>query len=249
MRKSRNGAADVKVAQGALPGFEHPVPRERALCIREMPTTYQPRERLKQEGAAALSTGELLDIVTGARKVGEAQRLLAYFGSLRRMARASLTEFAGAGLGPATTVRVKAALELSRRAIVEEARPERISSPTDAAHLLMPLIGDQEQEHFVLLLLDRRNKLIVAPITLYVGTVGAISIRVADMLREAVRHNCSALITGHNHPSGDPTPSPEDIATAKKISRACQMIDVESLDHLVVGRCRWVSLKERGLLG
>jgi len=235
--------------QRALPGFEQPVRHERTLTIREMPTRYQPCERLKLYGAEALSVSELLDIVAGVRLVGQSQSLLANFGGLGRMAIATQAEFAATGITPATAIRIKAALELGRRAETEEAGfSEPISSPSRAAQVLMPVIGGKEQEHFALLLLNTRHRILTSPTILYKGTVNSINIRIADILREVVRYNATALLTAHNHPSGDPQPSPEDISVAQEQKKACTSIGVDFVDHLILGRSRWVSLKERGVL-
>jgi DNA repair protein RadC len=124
-------------------------------------------------------------------------------------------------------------------------RPQ-ITSPADAANLLMLEMGHLEQEHLRLLLLDTKNRVLASP-TIYKGNVNTSVIRVSELFREAIRHNSVALIIAHNHPSGDPTPSPEDVRVTRQIFEAGKLLDVEVLDHLIIGQGRYVSLKERGL--
>jgi DNA repair protein RadC len=151
------------------------------------------------------------------------------------------------GLGPAKVTQLKAALELGRRLLVESPgeRPQ-VRSPADAANLVLSEMGLLEQEQLRVMLLDTKNRVLETK-TIYVGSLNTSLIRVGELFREAVRANCASIIVLHNHPSGDPTPSPEDVAVTRQIVQAGQLLDVEVLDHLVIGRQRFVSLKERGL--
>jgi DNA repair protein RadC len=124
-------------------------------------------------------------------------------------------------------------------------RPQ-ITSPADAANLLMLEMSHLEQEHLRVLLLDTKNQVLASPV-IYKGNVNTSVIRIAEIFREAIRHNSTALIIAHNHPSGDPTPSPEDIRVTRQIVEAGNLVDIEVLDHLIIGQGRYVSLKERGL--
>lgn len=221
--------------------------------IKELPSSERPRERLLQYGANSLSNAELLAIIlrTGTRDENVlliAQRLLASFGGLSGLVQGSLTELASEkGLGPAKVAQIKAALELGRRLLIEapDERPQ-IRSPADAANLVMSEMGLLEQEHLRTMLLDTKNRVLATP-TIYQGSLNTSLIRVGELFREAIRANCASLIVMHNHPSGDPTPSPEDVAVTKQIVEAGRLLDVEVLDHLIIGRQRFVSLKERGL--
>ena len=221
--------------------------------IMDLPVSERPRERLLQYGASALSTAELLAIIlrTGTRDMNVirlAHHLLATYDSLAGLVRASTAELVSAkGLGPAKVAQLKAALELGRRMLIEspEERPQ-VRSPSDAANLVMSEMGLLEQEHLRVMLLDTRNCVLATP-TIYVGSLNTSLIRVGELFREAIRANCASLIVLHNHPSGDPTPSPEDVAVTRQIVEAGQLLDVEVLDHLIIGRQRFVSLKERGL--
>lgn len=221
--------------------------------LRDMPAQDRPRERLVQVGAQALSTTELLAItlrtgVGGENVVRLSERLLSNFGSLPGLARASLAELTSVkGIGPAKAVEIKAALEIGRR-LMAAAPEERsvVTSPADAANLLMSEMMYLEQENLRLILLDTRNKVLKTP-TIYVGSLNTSVIRVGELFRAAIRENAAAFIVSHNHPSGDPAPSPEDVNVTRQIVQAGKLLDVDVLDHIIIGHQRFVSLRERGL--
>ena len=221
--------------------------------IKELPSSERPRERLLEYGVGALSTAELLAIIlrTGTKDENVillSQRILARFGNLAGMVQASAAEMSREhGLGPAKVAQLKAALELGRRMLVESPDERaQIRSPADAANLVMTEMGLLEQEQLRVMLLDTKNR-VLATKTVYKGSLNTSLIRVGELFREAIRANCASLIVLHNHPSGDPTPSPEDVAVTRQIVDAGKLLDVDVLDHLVIGRQRFVSLKERGL--
>jgi DNA repair protein RadC len=151
------------------------------------------------------------------------------------------------GISTAKTAQLKAALELGRRLLISspDARPQ-ITSPADAANLLMLEMGSLEQENLRTILLDTKNRVLDTR-NVYQGNVNSSIIRVAEIFREAVRANATAMIVAHNHPSGDPTPSPEDVQVTRSIVEGGRLLGIEVLDHLVIGRQRYVSLRERGL--
>ena len=221
--------------------------------IKELPSRERPRERLLEYGVGALSTAELLAIIlrTGTKDENVillSHRLLARFGNLAGLVQASIPEMvAEHGLGPAKVAQLKAALELGRRMLVEspEERPQ-IRAPADAANLVMTEMGVLEQEQLRVMLLDTKNRVLSTP-TIYKGSLNTSMIRVGELFRDAIRANCASLIVVHNHPSGDPTPSPEDVAVTRQIVEAGKLLDIDVLDHLIIGRQRFVSLKERGL--
>lgn len=221
--------------------------------IRELPLSERPRERLQRSGAGALSNAELLAIILRIGGRGEnvldmAQRLLSIYHGLGGLARASAGELAREhGVGAAKAAQVLAAFELGKRLLVAspDERPQ-VTSPADAANLLMAEMAPLEQEHLRTLLLDTKHRVLASP-TVYVGNVNTTVIRVGDLFREAIRLNCVAIIVAHNHPSGDPTPSPDDVKVTEQIVQAGKLLDIEVLDHLVIGQQRYVSLKERGL--
>ena len=221
--------------------------------IKDMPEDLRPRERLVRVGESALSTAELLAIIMRTGVGGEnvlamATRLLSRFGGLSGLARVSFAELqAEKGLGPAKTAQLKAALELGRRMLLAVPQDRFIvRSPADVAQLLMAEMSHLAQEHFRVLHLDTRNRVLGSQ-TVYIGSLNASYIRVAEVFREAVKRNCAAMIVAHNHPSGDPTPSPEDVEVTRQLVAAGKLLDIELLDHLVIGQQRFVSLRERGL--
>ena len=221
--------------------------------IHDLPQGERPRERLEHYGAGALSSSELLAIILRVGTGGEnvvrvAERLLARYEGLPGLAQATVSELCQEkGIGQAKAVQIKAALELGRRLLVTapHERPQ-MRSPADAANLLMAEMSLLPQEHLRTVLLDTRNRVLSIP-TVYIGSLNAAQVRVGEMFREAIRANCAAMIVVHNHPSGDPTPSPEDVRVTEQLVEAGRLLDIDVLDHLVIGRNRYVSLKERGL--
>lgn len=228
----------------------------------EHPTTYRitdlavserPRERLAKHGPGSLSTAELLAIllrvgVAGENAVQVAQRLLMTFGGVSGLHRAPFEEVCGQhGIGPAKAAQIKAALELGNRLMIEspEERPA-IHSPADAAALVQFSMSALEQEELRVILLDTRNRVLHIE-SVYRGSVNTSQVRVGELFKSAVRRNAAALVVVHNHPSGDPAPSPDDVAVTRAIVQAGKLLDIEVLDHLVIGQGRYVSLKERGL--
>lgn len=221
--------------------------------MRDMPVESRPRERLAQLGERALSTAELLAITirTGdgdGNNLHLAEKLLTKFDGLPGIARASITELTSLkGIGRVKAIEIKAALELGRRLAVTtpEERP-LITSPADAANMVMADMRFYEQEHFRAMLLDTRNCVLAIP-TIHIGTINSINVRPADTFRAALKENARSLILLHNHPSQDPSPSPEDVSTTRTFIQAGKLLDIEVLDHIVIGGNRFVSLKERQL--
>lgn len=221
--------------------------------MRDMPMDSRPRERLAQLGERALSTAELLAITirTGdgeGNNLHLAEKILATFNDLPGIARASITELTSLkGIGRVKAIEIKAALELGRRLAVTtpEERPT-ITSPADAANMVIAEMRFYEQEHFRAMLLDTRNSVLSIP-TIHIGTINSINVRPADTFRVALKENAHSLILLHNHPSEDASPSPEDVSTTRKFIQAGKLLDIEVLDHIVVGGNQFVSLKERGL--
>lgn len=221
--------------------------------IKELPAGERPRERLQHAGPGALSNAELLAIILrtgvgGQNVVALSSSLLARFHGLTGLARASFPELCKEkGLGFAKACQLKAALELGRRLLIEspEDRPQ-VRSPEDAANLILLEMAFLDQEHLRVILLDTKNY-VQSIQTVYQGNVNTALVRVAEVFREAVRTNSPSLIVAHNHPSGDPTPSPEDVHVTEQIVSAGKLLDIDVLDHLIIGRQRYVSLKERGL--
>ncbi|MBI2940602.1 MAG: DNA repair protein RadC [Chloroflexi bacterium] len=221
--------------------------------MKSLAPAERPRERLIELGPSALSTAELLAIVLRTGQPGEmvtlmAQNLLREFGGLGGLARASVGELAQRkGLGPAKAAELKAALELARRLASEQPEERfQIRSPNDVAHLLQLDMGVLEQEELRVLLLDTKNR-VLGIRTIYVGSVNTSLVRIGEVFKHAVRENCPAIIVVHNHPSGDPTPSPEDVRVTEALAEAGKLLDIDLLDHVVIGRRGHISLKERRL--
>ena len=221
--------------------------------IQDLPAQERPRERLLQRGASRLSNAELLAILLGSGTEKEsaldvAQRLLAERGldGLQRAAAEELTEHRG--VGPAKAAHIKAALELGQclATLQPEARPS-ITSPEDVMGLLGAEMALLEQEELRALILDSKHQVLAQP-TVYQGSVNRAQVRIAEILRHAVRRNAPALIAVHNHPSGDPTPSQDDVRMTRDLIVAGELLDVDVLDHVVIGAGKHVSLRGEGLL-
>jgi DNA repair protein RadC len=221
--------------------------------ITDMDESERPRERLARLGPQALSNAELLAILLRTGVVGESavqvgQRLLQTFGGISGLHRASFEEVSSQrGIATAKAAQIKAAIELGRRLTLEapEERPA-IHSPADAAALVQYEMSALEQEVLRVILLDSRNR-VLDTAELYRGSLNSSQVRVGELFRPAIRRSAAALIVVHNHPSGDPAPSPDDVAITRAVVQAGKLLDIEVLDHLVIGRGRFVSMKERGL--
>lgn len=217
-----------------------------------MPAEERPRERLARHGAAALSNRELLALLvgTGARRLSAldlAERLIG--SGLRDLAGRSLSELEGErGLGRAKAARLLAALELGARVASEgrEAAPA-FRAPEESARYLLPRYGSRPVETFGLLALDVRHRL-KREAVISVGCLTSSLVHPREVFQEAVVSRAAALVLFHNHPSGDPEPSAEDISLTRRLASAGTLMGIEVLDHLVLGAGRYVSLKQRGIL-
>jgi DNA repair protein RadC len=221
--------------------------------IGDLATEDRPRERLAQVGADALNSSELLAILLRTGLEGEnavrlGERLLTQHGGLVGLLKMSYSDLCNVkGIGPAKAAQLKAAVELGRRiAAATPAERLTISSPADAAGLLMFEMRALDQEVVKVLLLDTRNRLL-DKVEVYRGSLNTSMIRVGELFREAIKQNAASIIVAHNHPSGDPSPSPDDVAVTRMMVEAGKLLDISVHDHLVIGQNRFVSLKERGL--
>lgn len=223
------------------------------VMIYELPEHERPRERLFNEGEQALNNRELLAILlsTGTREtsaLGLADRLLAQAGSLRALA----TRHAGElqripGIGKAKAAQLRAAFELARR-LPLEARAERIAinHPGDVARLLMTDMRDRDREVFKVIMLDTKHR-VLAIDTLSVGDLSGTLVHPRELFKSAIQRSSAAVILAHNHPSGDPEPSREDIDLTARLAAGGRLLGIEVLDHIIIGDNKYVSLKERGL--
>jgi len=221
--------------------------------ITDLDASERPRERLAKYGPGVLSNAELLAIllrvgVPGENAVEVGNRLLQDFHGLQGLHRADFQEVCNQhGLGPAKAAQIKAAIELGRRlnTLEPEERPS-IHSPSDAADLVRYEMSALEQEELRVLLLDIRNRVKHIQ-TIYRGSLNSSQVRIGEVFKAAIQHNAAALIVVHNHPSGDPAPSPDDITLTRAIVQAGKLLDISVLDHLIIGAGKFISLKERGV--
>lgn len=231
------------------------------MTLKALPPAERPRERLFAVGPEHLSPAELLAILlrtgaAGQTAVQVAQRLLAegekHEGHpLLYLTKASAAELAAHhGVGRAKAAQIKAALELGRRAgTADRGTPMRIRSPADVAHLLMPEMRHLEQEHFKVILLDTKNQVISVELV-STGTLNTTIVHPREIFKLAIRRAAHALILAHNHPSGDPTPSPEDQAITRDLIAAGDLLGIAVHDHVIIGDRRFFSLREgRGVAG
>jgi DNA repair protein RadC len=221
--------------------------------IRDLPASARPRERLRDAGPGALADQELLAILlrTGTAQenaVAVASRLLSRFDGLVGLARSSFPELcAERGLGEAKAAQVQAALELGRRLVATQPQERAvIRYPQDVANLLQGELGLLDQEHMRVLLLNTRNQ-VLGTSDVYRGSVHTAVVRIGELFRDALRQNAPAIILVHNHPSGDPTPSSEDIAMTKQAIEAGELLDVDVLDHVILAQGRFESMKTKKL--
>jgi len=226
--------------------------KNNSTTIHDLPPQNRPRERLFTQGASALSETELLAILIGTGTKTEnalvlAQRILQSSGGLYALARTSPEEIAQIhGIGRAKAAKIVASLELGFR-LTTSALAERpqIYSAKDVIQLMRDM-GILTQEHVRVMLLDSSKRLITTK-TLYIGTVNTAVIRVAEVFREAVLRNSPSIILIHNHPSGDKSPSPEDINLTRALVSAGKIMDIQVMDHIIIAGHEWTSLREIGL--
>jgi DNA repair protein RadC len=222
--------------------------------IRELPACERPREKLATWGAASLRDHELLAILlrTGTRQRSAlqlAQELLQRFNGLRGVLNATVHELASIkGMGLAKATQLAAAMELGRRVAIStfQERPQ-IRSPEDVYNLLYANLLFEKREHFIAVLLDIKNRVLRTE-TISIGTLDSSLVHPREVYRAAIREGAACWIAAHNHPSGDPTPSPEDIAITKRLRDAGALLGIELLDHVIIGDGRYTSFRERGLL-
>jgi DNA repair protein RadC len=218
--------------------------------IREWPASARPRERLLDGGAAALGDDELLAILIGSGRPGQdalaiARGIVHELGGVHALARADALPLP---VGLATRARILAACELGRRVAAASASGEPLDTPARAARVLIPRLAHRDREAVVVALLTRKQRLMSIH-TAYEGNVAGASVRIGELFTEAVRRTAAGLLLAHNHPSGDPEPSGDDIRTTRDAVAAGRLLGIPLVDHLVIGAAdRWVSLKERGIV-
>ena len=213
-----------------------------------LPLRERPAYRVQNDVQACNLVELLAAVIGGQTQIELAEALIKRFGGPRGLVNATTFELNQIhGVGTATAVRIKASLALAQRMLEpEESRPS-IHSPADIFDLVGPLLSHREQEFFVVVALNTRNN-VLDVIEVIHGGLNSAQVRIAEVFRPAIRMNAAAIVCAHNHPSGDPTPSPDDVAITRAIVKAGKNLDVEVLDHVIVGHGnRFVSLKKRKL--
>ncbi|MEG6614885.1 DNA repair protein RadC [Peptococcaceae bacterium 1198_IL3148] len=224
------------------------------LTLKEMPAELRPRERLLSVGAVSLSNIELLAILlrTGTKQMSAldlASQLFVHFKDLAGLLDATVEELAALkGIGQVKAVQIKAALEVGRRlALMPAAERTTIQSPDDAALLMMDDMRYLDREHFKAVLLNTKNQ-VLAIETISVGTLNSSVVHPRELFKVAIKKSSAHIILVHNHPSGDPTPSREDIEITRRIQEGGEILGISVLDHLIIGDNKFVSLKAKGII-
>lgn len=222
--------------------------------IKELPESERPREKLLKKGSAYLSDAELLALITriGSKQrtaVEMAQDLLNYFGGLKGLLDLSCEELKEVkGIGTAKAAQVLALVELSKRiSVLKKQKGDQVSNPIQAANLLAPELKHLKQEVLKIILLDVKNRVISVPEISRGGLASSI-VHPREVFKEAIRRSSASLILVHNHPSGDPTPSLDDLNITKKLVKTGQIIGISIVDHVIIAGDKYLSFKEKDLL-
>lgn len=224
------------------------------MMIRDVHISDRPRERLIRQGASSLSNQELIAILlrTGTKEESVlmlANRILTSFDKIQDLREATIEEMMSVkGVGQAKAVQILAAVEIGKRLYQKHTEGKyTIRSPEDAAAYLMTDMSSLQQEHFVVLFLNVKNEVLHKQ-TVFIGSLNSSIVHPREIFREAVKRSAASIIVAHNHPSGHPTPSPEDIDVTKRLVEAGSIVGIELLDHVIIGDHRFISLKEKGYM-
>ena len=228
--------------------------RVASFTIHDLPISERPRERLQRFGAEALSVPEILALLLGRGIAGEsvtvtAQRLLSQFGSLKGMAGASIEELSQVrGIGPAKAAQLKAAFELANRVegYPEPGKKLSVKTPDEVVSLAGSRLRGKKKEHFLALLLDTRGQLIKLS-EISVGSLDSSIVHPREVFKEAISASAASVIFVHNHPSGNPEPSEDDIKLTERLAKAGEIMGIDVLDHIIIGGKNHLSLKGKGL--
>ncbi|CDQ39433.1 MULTISPECIES: RadC family protein [Virgibacillus] len=224
------------------------------IMIKDVPKDDRPRERLLRLGANHISNAELLSIVLGSGTKKESvitlsSRVLMHFEGLKLLSDATIEELiAIKGIGTAKGVLILAAIEIGKR--MHDYKPDEryvVRSPQDGADYIMEEMRGLKQEHFIALFLNTKNQIIHRQ-TIFIGSLNASIVHPREVFREAIKRSAASIIVAHNHPSGDPTPSQEDIHVTRRLAESGKMIGIELIDHIIIGDRKFISLKEKGYL-
>ncbi len=228
--------------------------KEYSFTVHELPKPERPRERLKQFGPEALSAQELLAIVIG-RGVSKksvmtiAQELMVKFGNIKAISEATLEELSQIkGIGFAKAAQIKACFELGKRQDLEpEIKDIDIKNPENVVQVLRAGIKDKAKEHFKLILLNSRNK-VIGISTVSIGTLNSNLVHPREVFKDAISHSAASVVFAHNHPSGDSEPSEDDLTITKRLVEAGKILGIEVIDHIIITKTGFFSFKEKGLL-
>jgi len=223
-------------------------------ALHDLPKEERPRERLKKVGVDNLSLTELLALIIEKGRRGEnvlnvAQNLISHFGNLARMREASIEELQQVrGIGFATACKLKAVFKLGEKIQNQPIKyGQKINSAEDVFNLLKNDLGLKKKEHFKILSLDSRNKLISID-DVSIGTINANLVHPREVFKTAIQNLASSIIVVHNHPSGDPEPSEADLETTKRLIKSAKLLDIDILDHIIITKIKFFSFKEKGLI-
>ncbi len=225
-----------------------------SFTVRDLPRSERPRERLQRFGPEALSAQELLALVIGRgipkkSVLNIAQELLARFGNIKAISQATIEELSEIkGIGLAKAAQIKACFELGRREDLEpEFKNYDIKDPEAVVKAIRTSIKDKAKEHFKLILLNPRNK-IIGISTISIGTLNASLVHPREVFKDAIVHSAASVVLAHNHPSGDPEPSEDDLKITQKLVDSGKILGMEVIDHIIIGKNNFCSFKERGLI-
>jgi DNA repair protein RadC len=228
--------------------------KDLSFTVRDLPREERPRERLQKFGPEALSAQELFALVIGRgipkkSVMSIAQELLARFGNVKAISQATIEELSQIkGIGLAKAAQIKACFELGKREELEvEPRDFDIKNPESVVKAIRASIKDKAKEHFKLILLNPRNK-VIGISTISVGTLNASLVHPREVFKDAIVHSAASVVLAHNHPSGDPEPSEDDIKITKKLVDSGKILGIEVIDHIVIGKNIFCSFKQRGLI-
>jgi DNA repair protein RadC len=230
------------------------VSKELSFTIHDLPRPERPRERLQKFGPEALSAQELLALVIGRgipkkSVMSIAQELLVRFGNIRAISQATIEELSQIkGIGLAKAAQIKASFELGKRGDLEpEVKDFDIKNPESVVKAIRASIQDKAKEHFKLILLNPRNK-IIGISTISIGTLNASLVHPREVFKDAITHGAASVVLAHNHPSGDPEPSEDDLKITKKLVESGKILGIEVIDHIIIGKNGFFSFKEKGLI-
>ncbi len=223
-------------------GLRYTVPK-----LKWLPVLEQPAYRVSVDSDGCNLIELLAVLIGGSNQIEVAERLTARFGTIQKIARAHAKELEEIqGISKLTAIRVKAALSLGRKLLMPEDACPVINNPEDAAQILMPTLAHREQEYMIVIVLDSRNR-VLDLVEVYHGSLDSALVRICEIFRPAIQRNAAAIMLAHNHPSNMPDSSPDDITITRTIVEAGKLLNINVLDHIIIGLSTWVSLRAQGV--